>query len=63
MMKNGMLSTLSNATQRVSVLAIYIIAARQMTAHDFGVSSSLVTIAITIGSLASMSLGHTAHLD
>jgi O-antigen/teichoic acid export membrane protein len=61
MMKNGMLSTLSNATQRVSVLAIYIIAARQMTAHDFGVSSSLVTIAITIGSLASMSLGHTAN--
>lgn len=61
MLRKGMLSTLSNAVQRASVLIIYVIAARDMEAGKFGLDSSLVALAITIGSLSSLSLGQTAN--
>jgi len=59
--KKGMLNTLGNAIQRVAVLLIYVIAGKGMDAGSFGVASSLIVLATTIGSLASLSLGHTAN--
>jgi len=60
-LRNGTLNTISNATQRASVLLIYFVAARGMDAHSFGVASSLIVLAITIGSISSLSLGHTVN--
>lgn len=60
-LRKGFINTASNAVQRAAVLIVYLLAARGMPPEDFGVASSLITLAIAIGSLSSLSLGQTAN--
>lgn len=61
LLRKGLASSLGNAGQRAAVLVLYLYSSREMEPNSFGVVTSLIALAVTIGSLASLSLGHTAN--
>lgn len=61
LMRNGVLSTASNAVQRISVLILYVYASGVTDGHEYGLATSLIAVCVAIGSLSSISLGQISN--